>query len=127
MGTPGAGGASDADRALRLLAHADRRTVLRAVAERPAADLSLDALAARVAREGERSESDRDAVRVALHHRHLPMLDEAGLVAYDHRANVVRCGSPACVEALLSLVSTVPGDPGTADGPPTVDRDDAEG
>lgn len=121
------GGASDTDTSLRLLASADRRTVLRTVAGRPETDFSLDALADRVTRERASAEADHEAVRVSLHHRHLPMLAEAGLLEYDHRANVVRCRSPDRVETLLSLVSTDPDDPATGGGPPTADRPDAEG
>ena len=69
----------------RLLSSGRRRVLLEVLAERhPPAD--LDGLAAAVV---ERDDGDRrtasDASRVAidLHHCHLPMLAEAGVVEYD--------------------------------------------
>jgi len=67
------------DAALEALADSRRRSV---VASLDGADgtIPLDVLTARVAAG---SDDDRDGIAIDLHHRHLPKLDDAGLVAYD--------------------------------------------
>lgn len=68
-----------------------RRRVLLAELEEHTDPVSLDALtSAIVARErddGGQSRSDR--VRISLHHVHFPLLDELGIVDYDHENNVI--------------------------------------
>jgi hypothetical protein len=66
----------------RVLASDRRRVVLAVLAER-SLPLGLEALADLVAdREGE-SETDLRSVRIALHHVHLPLLSDVGVVSYD--------------------------------------------
>lgn len=68
------------------LAHRRRRRVVAYVADRNG-ETTLDAVAEHLCDDcGE----DRERVRVSLHHRHLPKLDDLGVLDYDDRANVVR-------------------------------------
>lgn len=48
---------------------------------------------------------DGDHVRVALHHRDLPNLDDAGLIDYDARSNTVRYRGDSTAEDLLEHLS----------------------
>lgn len=75
----------------RLLANEQRRAVLRRLSEYSAATVSKLAIDIVVeADDMERADaSARDAVEAQLHHLHLPMLDDAGLVDYDTEANRV--------------------------------------
>lgn len=84
-----------ADERHRLLAADGRRVALRVLADLPT-PASLEEIAASVAERVREDETalSRDAsdVAVALHHRHLPMLDAAGVVEYETASNrVVRC------------------------------------
>lgn len=76
----------------RLLAARQRRTVLELLADR-ATPVDLEDLASSVAdREavGETSSpSDTRQVMTSLHHAHLPMLDDAGVLDYDPEENRV--------------------------------------
>lgn len=73
-----------------LLASEQRRAVLRRLSEFSAVTVSNLAEEVVEADDVERTDaSARDAVEAQLHHRHLPMLDEAGLVDYDTDANRV--------------------------------------
>lgn len=76
----------------RLLADERRRTVL-AVLEARGATVPFEELAAAVEAH-ERGEhvaagEASDAVRIALHHVHLPMLDEFGVLTYEPRTKRV--------------------------------------
>jgi len=88
----------------RLLSNERRRTVLR-VLEHEAEATTLAALATAVAAaepDVDRSDSTvdedatvDDAVQIELHHIHLPMLDDAGLVDYDGASKRVERTVPA--------------------------------
>lgn len=70
------------------LSASDRRTALRTLRRR-SSGVGLDALAEAVA---DRATDAREAdVRARLHHAHLPMLDELGLVEYDASEQTARC------------------------------------
>src|SRR6056297_3362056 len=79
----------------RLLADSTIRTILGCVAD--AADpLSVTELAERIESVASK---DATALAVSLHHKHLPRLDEAGLLAYDPGANRVTGLADAVVDA----------------------------
>lgn len=82
---PSTAALSESDRH-RVLSSARRRHVLAITAGRPS-PVPLAALAAAVvAREDDAHPSDdetRDRVAVSLHHVHLPLLDEFGVLEYD--------------------------------------------
>lgn len=70
------------------LSESDRRTALRTLRCRPSG-VDLDALAETVA---DRATDERAAdVRARLHHAHLPMLDELGLIEYDASEQTAHC------------------------------------
>lgn len=75
-----------------LLAAERRRLALDVIADRTG-PLELADLAAAVARREDGLDAadadDRRRVRTSLHHRHLPMMDDLGLVEYDPDANLV--------------------------------------
>lgn len=48
---------------------------------------------------------DVDHVRIALHHRELPNLDDAGIIDYDARGNTVRYRGDSTTEDLLEYLS----------------------
>jgi hypothetical protein len=76
----------------RLLADTDRRTVLDVLGAQ-STPIDLHELGRAVATEkGESGESERDAIehaRVALHHIHLPLMDDLGVIEYDQESRRV--------------------------------------
>lgn len=86
--------ASDPDRILRALAHADRRAVLESLATDDGERLAVETLAKRL-----------EAVpKAELRHRHLPVLEEAGLVAFDPERACVEFTPTAAATAILETV-----------------------
>lgn len=80
------------ERTLELLTDRRRRYAMYALRNGDAGTRDLDEITdSVVAREREHGtdQVDEAAVRVALHHAHLPKLDDAGVVDYDHGAGTV--------------------------------------
>lgn len=81
----------------RLLADEQRRSVIESLPTVGHGDITLDAFAAHL----EGTENVRVAsgqrLRCRLHHVHLPMLDEAGLLAYDGETKRVSFDDPQAV------------------------------
>lgn len=85
------------------LAHGRRRNVCEVLSAAGREFLSLEAMSERVAaRRENRTDVPADAqtVKVELHHVHLPKLDEAGLLEYDHETNTVYYETDPVVEAI---------------------------
>ena len=72
------------------LSNARRCAVLRVLDEQPS--LSEHELAARVLEREETVSATTEQVHVSLRHRHLPKLDDGGIVDYDPDNGVVDCG-----------------------------------
>ena len=68
------------------LAHGRRRRIIAYVADRDR-ETTLEAIADHL-RNG--SGESQTRIQVSLHHRHLPKLDDLGVLDYDDRANAVR-------------------------------------
>ncbi|WP_135830388.1 DUF7344 domain-containing protein [Halorussus halobius] len=93
--------ARDADATFEVLADERRRLALHYLRDRGSAD--VDELATVVsgwtrARRAEAetvTPGEREAVRIDLHHVHLPRLVDAGVVDYDRDAGVARLGEPS--------------------------------
>ncbi|WP_256393196.1 DUF7344 domain-containing protein [Natronoarchaeum rubrum] len=85
---------------LEALAHGRRRSVCKVLAAADREFLSLEEVSERVTANGENRSADARPVRVELHHVHLPKLDEAGLLEYDHRVHTVYYEQDPVVEAL---------------------------
>jgi hypothetical protein len=104
----------------RALSHPYRRVVLYYL--RANGDASLDGLADCVTGWGESGPGadtdgeDYETVRVQLHHAHLPMLDEGGLVTYDAASEEVTLEdlTPAA-ETVLSITTAVDAGDGELD------------
>ncbi|MFB6303982.1 MAG: hypothetical protein ABEH47_02350 [Haloferacaceae archaeon] len=76
--------------ALGLLADARRRRILHRIAE-TADGTTLDRLANDLERTGDANRKP-DAVRIELHHVHLPKLRDANVIEYDAARGTVRRG-----------------------------------
>lgn len=88
---------------LEALAHARRRSVCEVLATADREFLPLEELSERVAsrrHDGADGPAEPRAVRIELHHVHLPKLDEAGLLEYDHETNTVYYESDPVVESI---------------------------
>lgn len=75
-----------------ILASERRRLVLQVIDDGPTT-VSMDDLAEAVAARESPSSPDHDAiehVRISLHHKHLPMLADAGVLEYDGETRQVR-------------------------------------
>ncbi|MFC7079893.1 ArsR/SmtB family transcription factor [Halorussus caseinilyticus] len=93
------------DTVFRALAHPLRREVLGLLSRREddVAELSELAELLRDVREGRTDEQ----LRVALHHNHLPILREAGLIEYDARTGTVRYrASPPATELVSAALES---------------------
>jgi hypothetical protein len=98
------------DRLLDTLANAYRRRVVRRLAEREGSvplERLIDDLAAAQDDAGADADegSDREAVRIALYHSHLPKLVDDGVVVFDREESAVEPGPQlqvvaACLDAL---------------------------
>ncbi|GAA0669915.1 ArsR family transcriptional regulator [Natronoarchaeum mannanilyticum] len=84
---------------LDALAHGRRRNVCEVVAAAEREFLPLEEVSERVASR-DHDGADPQTVRVELHHVHLPKLDDAGLLEYDHELNTVRYESDPVVESI---------------------------
>lgn len=92
------------DRLFELLAHPQRRRMLRRIAAADGA-VTVDELADSLDIDGERT---HEAKAIAVHHRHLPKLEEYGVVelgsngavqpgaVFDDAVSLLRRGTPCC-------------------------------
>jgi hypothetical protein len=88
----------------RLLADEQRRFVIGTLqTARSGVETTLDELARHVEKAAQRTDgtegTDFRSLRCRLHHVHLPMLAEAGLLEYDPTTKRVRLGQPWPVTA----------------------------
>ena len=98
------------DTILSAVANEHRRAILDALDNASEKTLEYDALvdrvAARVRNEGAKRGSDehRQRVRIALHHNHLPKLDEARIIDYEVKTGYVQYVGGDLERDILSLV-----------------------
>lgn len=79
-------GSSKLDRLFDVLGHSHRRRILTALVEAdPGDDVELG-----LANLG--GDEDPEEVRIALHHVHLPRLEDLGSIEWDRRAGTIRPG-----------------------------------
>jgi len=90
-----------------LLADDDRRDVCRFLVDDAANVVTTDVIARRLTE----TERERRRLAIDLHHRHLPKLDEAGLIEYDPRSNTVRYWGQPTLEKWLEHAHHVDGRP----------------
>ena len=87
----------------RVLSNERRKTAVRALADEPEAATLADLASAVAAAETDADQTDAaadedtnsDAVTIELHHVHLPLLDEVGVVDYDAATKRVERAVPA--------------------------------
>lgn len=94
------------DATLEILADGLRRDVLEHCMDRADTPTTVDDLTDHLVRkrEGERQSMDRDRILATLHHKHLPMLDDYGLIEFDPRTGLVRYRPNERVEEWLARV-----------------------
>jgi len=98
------------DTILSAVANEHRRAILDALDTAPDNTLEYDALVERVAdrirdEDAERvSDEHRQRVRIALHHTHLPKLDEARIIDYEGDTGHVEFVGGALEQEILTLV-----------------------
>jgi len=98
------------DTNLSAVADEHRRAILDALDTAPDNTLEYDALVERVAdrirdEDAERvSDEHRQRVRIALHHTHLPKLDEARIIDYEGDTGHVEFVGGALEQEILTLV-----------------------
>jgi len=98
------------DTILSAVADEHRRAILDALDTAPDNTLEYDALVERVAdrirdEDAERvSDEHRQRVRIALHHTHLPKLDEARIIDYEGDTGHVEFVGGALEQEILTLV-----------------------
>lgn len=86
------------DRVLAVLQDRRRREIIAALRESDQRTMTTDELVNRLV---ERETGRLDSPKLTLHHRHLPMLDDAGLVEFDPRSNTLRYHGDDDVEQWL--------------------------
>lgn len=94
---------------LELLAHHDRRLILRFLSEAPDHTATVDELVNHLIEEeteqtGKRP--GRDQLKMQLHHTHLPKLTEAGVVEYDTRSQELRYWRHERLEDILEYLQS---------------------
>ena len=98
------------DTILSAVANEHRRAILNALDTAPDNTLEYDTLVDRVAdrirdEDAERvSDEHRQRVRIALHHTHLPKLDEARIIDYEGDTGHVEFVGGALEQEILTLV-----------------------
>lgn len=94
---------STLDQAFDLLASRRRRHVIAKLQTLPDGVASVDDLADHLLVQD--PEADRDRTLIALQHRTLPRLDDAGVVDFDRRTDTVRYRGNELAEELLAFVA----------------------
>jgi|GEM_PF-1106659 len=101
------------DTVLSAVANEHRRAILNALDNASEKTLEFDVLVDRVAdrvrdedakRESDESDEHRQRVRIALHHTHLPKLDEARIIDYEAETGNVQFVGGELERDLLTLV-----------------------
>jgi hypothetical protein len=106
MRVPDSGQSSPSDAVHSALADEHRRAVLRTL-HGAGEEMTLDTLADEVTQHvqmGRVDEPSRERVRIALHHVHLPKLDECELLDYDPQQRRVRGRDSELGDALLATL-----------------------
>lgn len=93
------------DELLRLFADEDRRRVVECLAETEDGSATVADLAVALETDPPEPGARPEEMALALHHRHLPKLDAAGVVDYDPDRQLVRYRASERVERLLDFVA----------------------
>lgn len=90
---------------LRLVADEDRRQVVEYLAETEDGSATVADLAVVLETDSPAPGARPEEMAIALNHRHLPKLDEAGVVDYDPDRELVRYLASERIERLLAFVA----------------------
>lgn len=91
----------------RVLKNRQRRAICRVLSSDVAVttlDELVDALSKRES-EATNTELDRESIVLQLHHIHLPLLQDIGLIEYEHRSEIIRYWGHSEIERRLELCS----------------------
>ena len=98
------------DVVLSIVAHEHRRAVLRILDQADTEVMAVSTLIARVAehvQNGDQSgDEQRQRVRTALHHIHLPKLDACGMIVHDTETDQVRKTTDEPSQELLTTIES---------------------
>ena len=104
---PESGNSVSPDVVLSVIANEYRRAVLRSLNRTEGKEVGLSTLTDEVA-EHVRGEplvdEQRQRVRIALHHNHLPKLEECGMIVHDTETDLVRNVTGELGQKLLAVV-----------------------
>lgn len=92
---------SNLDDILNLLSDHYRRQTVRVLRKTPGGEVEFDELIDRIIQESRVERGKTDQIAIQLHHKHLPMLADQGLIAYDPDDRVVRYHPKQQVEAVM--------------------------
>lgn len=92
---------SNLDDILNLLSDHYRRQTVRVLRGTPESEVEFDELIDGIIQESRIEGQKADRIAVQLHHKHLPMLADQGLIAYDPDARIVRYSPDQQVEAVM--------------------------
>lgn len=106
--TPGSNGPDErssraVDETLRILENPLRRDIIDCCASSTEQILDIEELADTVAIA--RDDTDRDELLTALHHHHLPLLAEMGVIDFDHQGGQLRYRPDERIETWLRRIS----------------------
>jgi DNA-binding transcriptional ArsR family regulator len=90
---------------LRLVADEDRRQVVEYLAETEDGSATVADLAVVLETDSPAPGARPEEMAIVLNHRHLPKLDEAGVVDYDPDRELVRYLASERIERLLAFVA----------------------
>jgi len=94
------------DSLYRSLAHQRRRHLLRYLQTAEESVIKLDTLVEDIVqKESDSLTSDKESIRIDLYHVHLPLLNEKGVIDFDHRSETVRYQGHQRLEAELKQIS----------------------
>ena len=89
------------DHLYRLLGDWRRRVILYRLSDSDTRLHSVSALASRIADVEDSSDRDITDIEIELRHKHLPKLEESGVIEYDPRSEVVVYSRNTRIESLL--------------------------
>lgn len=93
---------SPVDKTLKILGDPLRRDIIDCCASSPEQIVDVDELVDTVA--GARGETDRDELLIAMHHHHLPLLAETGVIDFDPQGGQLRYNPDELVETWLRRI-----------------------
>lgn len=92
------------DNVFKVLSSSRRRGVLYSLKGSEGDTIRYDALVEDLIDEGYISEHERESFRLEMHHNHLPLLKDNGIIEYDSRSDTIR---PVLDENLARVLETV--------------------